>query len=277
MLKTLLGQPGLVEALLDGHRERVDEARAHGFGLPQTRADLPVIFRFLVLQAEVFELRFDVVQAQTMRKRRIHVQRLRGDFLLLVGAHVLERAHVVQAVRELDQNHPHVVAQRQEHLAEVLGLGTRPGLEHPAHLRQPIDDGSLFGPKHALHILQRHVGVLHGVVQEGAHDARGPQTHLLGHDPGHSDGVVDVRFAALSPNVLVRVERHVKGLSDGFPLGPLLGIFRRTQQPPVPPEDLLLFRFQVEFHDAASSAFSPQNARPLRHLMNPPACTTFAP
>ena len=273
----LVGDAGFVEALLDGHRERVDEARAHGFGLPQTRADLPVILWFLILQAEIFEFRFDVVQAQTMRKRRIHVQRLRGDFLLLVGTHVLECAHIVQAVRKLDQDHPHVVTQRQQHLAEILGLGARPGLEHPAHFRQPIDNRPFLGPKIPLYILQCHIGILHRVVQEGAHDARRPQPHLLGHDPGHSNGVVDVRFPALAPDVFVRVERHVKGLSDGLAFRPLLGILGRTQQPPVPPEDLLLFRFQVEFHDAASSAFSPQNARPLRHLMNPPACTTFAP
>ena len=141
------------------------------FGLPQTRADFAVILGLFVLEAQVFEFRFDVVKAQTVGQRRIHEQRLRGDFLLLVGTHVLEGAHVVQAVRQLDQNHPHVVAQRQQHLAEVLGLGARPGLEHSAHLGQAIDNGTLLGPKHPLHILQGHVGVLHGVVQEGAHDA----------------------------------------------------------------------------------------------------------
>ena len=131
----LVIQLGLVQALSDGHRERVDETRPHGFRLPQPRADFAVILGLFVLEAEVFEFRFDVVKAQTVGQRRIHEQRLRRDFLLLVGPHVLEGAHVVQAVRQLDQNHPHVVAQRQQHFAEVLGLCTGARLEHAAHLR----------------------------------------------------------------------------------------------------------------------------------------------
>ncbi len=35
-----------------------------------------------------------------------------------------ERAHVVQPVGELDQDHPDVLGHRQQQLAEILGLGS---------------------------------------------------------------------------------------------------------------------------------------------------------
>ena len=38
------------------------------------------------------------------------------------GRHVLERAHVVQPVGELDQQHAHVVGDGEQELAQVLGL-----------------------------------------------------------------------------------------------------------------------------------------------------------
>ena len=211
-----------------------------------------------------------------MGQRRIHEQRLRGNFLLLVGPHVLERAHVVQAVRKLDQNHAHVVAQREQHLAEVLGLGARPWLEHTAHLCQPIHNGPFLGPKQTLHIVKGHVRVLHGVVQECAHDARGSQAHFLGNHPCHGDGVVDVGLSTLAADVLVRVERDIEGLADGLALRAFLGIFRSTQQPPVPPKNFLLFCFQIERHRYASSAFLIQPTRLLCAPMNPRTCTTFA-
>ena len=201
------------------------------FVFPQPRADFAVILGLFVLEAEVFELRFDVVKAQTVRQRRIHEQRLRRDFLLLVWTHVLEGAHVVQAVRELDQNHPHVVAQREQHFSEVLGLGTGAGLEHPAHFGQAIDNRTLLGPKQTFHIVQGHVGVLHRVVKQRADDARRAQPHLLGHHTRHGNGMVDVGLPAFASNVLVRVQRDIEGLANGLALRALLGIFRRPQQP----------------------------------------------
>ena len=42
--------------------------------------------------------------------------------LLLLGRQVAERAHVVGAVGELDQDDADVARHREEHLAEVLGL-----------------------------------------------------------------------------------------------------------------------------------------------------------
>jgi len=57
-----------------------------------------------------------------VRQRRVDVQRLLRDALLRVGTHVLQRAHVVRAVGQFDQDDPDVLGHRDQHLAEVLRL-----------------------------------------------------------------------------------------------------------------------------------------------------------
>ena len=171
--------------------------RADRFRFPQPGADHRVILGLLVFQAQVLELGFDVVEAQAVGQRRVHEQRLRGDLLLLVGTHVLQGPHVVQAVGELDQNDAHVVAEGEQHLPEILRLGAGPRLEHTTHLGQPIDDDALLDPEHLLDVVQGHRRVLHRVVQQRAHDAGRAQPHFLCHHTGDGDGVVDVGFPLL--------------------------------------------------------------------------------
>jgi len=74
-------------------------------------------------------------------------------------------AHVVEPVGQLDQDHPHVLRQGEQHLAEVLRLHAVGLPIDPADLGEPIDDGGHRIAEHVAHILQGEVGVLHGVVQ----------------------------------------------------------------------------------------------------------------
>ncbi len=55
-------------------------------------------------------------------ERGIDVQRLLGDAAARLRRHEVERAHVVQAVGELDQQHADVVGDGEQQLAQVLGL-----------------------------------------------------------------------------------------------------------------------------------------------------------
>ena len=256
----------LVEGLLDGDGEGVDEAGAHGFGLAQTGTDHAVILRLFVLQAEVFQFRFEVVKAQTMCKGSVHEQGLGSDLLLLVRTHVLQGPHVVQSIGQLDEDHADVVAQGQQHFAEVLRLRAGARLKDPAHFCQPIHNRPLFGAKHALHILQRHVRVFDCVVQQGAYNARGAQPHFPRHHTGHGDGVVDVRLPAFAADVFVGIEGHIKGLPDGLAFGAFLRILGGAKQAPVPPEDFFLLSFQVESHAVQSSG----NESQVKHLIPSP-------
>ena len=73
-------------------------------------------------EGEVLELLAHLLHAHAAGERRVDVEGLLGDALALVGRHEAERAHVVQSVGELDQQHAHVVGDREQELAEVLGL-----------------------------------------------------------------------------------------------------------------------------------------------------------
>ena len=73
-------------------------------------------------EGEVLELVAHLLDAHAAGERRVDVERLLGDALALVGRHEAERAHVVQPVGELDQQHAHVGGDREQELAEVLAL-----------------------------------------------------------------------------------------------------------------------------------------------------------
>ncbi len=49
--------------------------------------------------------------------------RFARDAAFFVGCHRTQRAHIVQAVCKFDQDHAYIARHRQQHLAEVFGLG----------------------------------------------------------------------------------------------------------------------------------------------------------
>ena len=62
------------------------------------------------------------MHAHAAGKRRIDFERLFGGTPAGFGRHVLKRAHIVQAISELDQKHAHVIGNRQQQLAEIFRL-----------------------------------------------------------------------------------------------------------------------------------------------------------
>ncbi len=120
-----------------------------------------------------------------MRQRRIDIQSfLRGENLFF-RRHVIEGAHVVHPVGELDENHPDVFAHRQQHLAEILRLLFFAAAEiGPAQFRDAVDEsGNLFAEQ-AFELFQRCQGIFDGVVQQPADDA-GHVELQVGDDAGH--------------------------------------------------------------------------------------------
>ena len=75
------------------------------------------------LEREVLELPLDLPDPEPLGERRVdlHASGGRSAAASRAGS-APERAHVVQPVRELDQDDADVVRHRQEHLPDVLGL-----------------------------------------------------------------------------------------------------------------------------------------------------------
>ena len=90
-----------------------------------------VAHRVQVFEPEVLEFDLESIDAETVRNRRVDIERLAGNTLALAPGHRLEGLHVVQAVGELHEYDPDVLDHREHHLAEALGLrfGSRTELD----------------------------------------------------------------------------------------------------------------------------------------------------
>ncbi len=129
-----------------------------------------------VLEREIFELGLDPADAQAIRQRRVDVEGLLRDALLLVFAHELERAHVVRAVGELHEDDANVLRHRDDHLPEVLGLllflAERVRGRELRELRDAVDDvEDLFAEK-IFHFVRSRERVFDRVVQQTRNDRR---------------------------------------------------------------------------------------------------------
>jgi chorismate mutase len=88
----------------------------------------------------------------------------------LSGTNV-QRAHVVQPVGELDEQHAHVVGDREQQLAEVLGLLGLLGDEiELLELGEAVDERADLLAEQLIDLGARRLGVLDRVVQERRRD-----------------------------------------------------------------------------------------------------------
>ena len=173
--------------------------------------DLGVLARVQGGEGEVLQLPLDRVDSQPVGQRRVDLQRLaRLRHLLLLGQGA-QGAHVVQAVGQLDQDHPDVGGHRHHHLAVVLGLALVAALEgDPGQLGHPVDElGDLLAELDA-DLLEAGAGVLDRVVQQRRAERLGVEAHA-GTDLGHADGVGDELVAGTAQLVGVAVAGEVEG------------------------------------------------------------------
>jgi hypothetical protein len=131
--------------------------------------------------------------ADRSSQRGVDVEGFAGDALTFSGAgDVMQRAHVVQTVGELHQQHPHILGYGQNELPQVFGLPLVVGgrfqagklgdaLHQFADLlaEQPVDVGA------------RHFGIFDDVVQQGRHDGGGVET-VVGENTRDLDGMSEI-------------------------------------------------------------------------------------
>ena len=192
---------------------------AVGAALGDHRLDLGVLAGMQRLEREVLELPLDLVDAEPVRERRVDLERLARLLDLLLAPEVLERAHVVQPVGELDQDDPYVVGHRDDHLAVVLGLGVLAALElDPRQLRHALDELRDLVPELCSDRLGADVRVLDDVVQQRRGDRLVVESQL-GADLRGAERMVDERLARAPLLALVRAEREVECAREQLAVG----------------------------------------------------------
>ena len=133
--------------------------------------DLGVALRVQHREREVFELPLHVTDAEPVRERRVDVDGLLRDALLLLLRKRRDRAHVVQPVGELDQQDADVLRHRDEHLAHRRGLLRFAGRELQAFdLGDAVDDRRDLDAEGFLDALLGELGVFDRVVQQRGRD-----------------------------------------------------------------------------------------------------------
>ena len=178
------------------------------------RLDLGVLARVQDLEREILELPLERVDAEAVRERRVHLERLLRLAHLRLLALVLDRPHVVEPVGELDQDDADVLRHRDDHLPVVLGLRLLAALEGRAgQLRDALDHrGDLVAELDAK-VVEVGLGVLDDVVQERGGDRLVVEPQL-GADLRRRPRVVDERLARPADLALVRGRRVVERTRD---------------------------------------------------------------
>ncbi len=218
------------EAVLHLREHRCEELLPLGGPTRHHLLDLRVALGVQDVEREILELPLHVGDAEPMRERRVDVERLLGDPLLLRGRERTDRPHVVEPVRELDQEDADVLRHRDEHLAQGGGLLRLPRVEVEAiELGDTVDDAGDLGPEQLLEVLDRHHGVLDRVVQQ-----RGRDRHVvepeLGEDHRDAQRVIDVGLAGPSHLLGVRLTRDLVGLLDERRVGPAVPLLELGEQ-----------------------------------------------
>ena len=141
-------------------------------------AQVVVLVREQILEAQVGELGLVLPHAQPMRERREDLERLARDRGALVHRHVLERAHVVQTIGELHHDHAPVIGHGDEHAPHILHLLLRLGrgleridlaADHLWQLRNlglAFDDLAHRRAEKPLELVEREARVLYRVVKQ---------------------------------------------------------------------------------------------------------------
>ena len=115
-----------------------------------------------------------------MGNGRIDLHGLQRDLPLLFGAFEGKGPHIVEPIRQLDDDDPDVLAHGKEHLPDVLrllllfgGQGNLPQFGHAVYHQRHVRPELLADP------FQRRIGILHHIMKQcGAQTVRiHPQPH----------------------------------------------------------------------------------------------------
>ena len=71
---------------------------------------------------QIFQIFADRLHAHAARKGRKNIHGFTGFLNLFSRAHCADGAHIGKPVRQLNQNNPHILRNRHQQLADILGF-----------------------------------------------------------------------------------------------------------------------------------------------------------
>ena len=170
--------------------------------------------RLEIAERQVLQLSPHHAHSQAVRNRRVNIQRLARNALLLFRFEVLQRAHVVQAVGQLDQHDAHVRHHRQKHLAHVFGLARFRRLDvQAADFRNALDQMRYFRPKTFFNARNGILRVFYGVVENCCGQRDGIQPHI-GEDMRNFEQMREIRLTGTAELVVMPLRSDLVRAAD---------------------------------------------------------------
>ena len=165
-------------------------------------------------EAQILEFAANLAHAQAVGDGSVDLERLLGDLVLAFGLQVLERAHVVEAIGELDEHHADVINHGEHHLAQVLCLRLFAGGEVDlADLGDALDDVRNLLAEFLANVNDGDRGVFDRVVEQPGGD--GDRVHLhIGEDHRNFQRMHQVRLTRGAGLAFVVFQGVVVGLLD---------------------------------------------------------------
>lgn len=165
--------------------------------LRQTGGDGLVSLGLQLLEGQQLHLAHILIHTHALGERGIDFHGFLGDAAALVLAlDEMQRAHVVQPVRQLHQQHAQILAHGQQELAQVLRrallFGHRLDLGELGHA---IDEPCHIGPEELLDLVDGGQRVLHRIVEQRGDDRFDIELQL-GHQPRHLDRMAEIGVTA---------------------------------------------------------------------------------
>ena len=191
------GYPGFRQRVVHVERDGIDLPAILAADLVQPLGDGPEGFGFQLFESEHLHLAHIFVQPDPLCQRGIDVHCLARDALALFRVlDEMQRAHVVQPVAQLHQQHADILAHGQQELAQVfrraLVLGHLLDLGQLGHaVHQPRD----IGAEIRLDVVDRRQRSFHRVVEQRGGDGFLVEFQI-GHQPGDFDRMAEIGIAA---------------------------------------------------------------------------------
>ena len=163
---------------------------------------------------QVLELFTKTVNSQTFCDGSIDLKRLSRNAPGLVRPHHAQRAHIVQAISQFDENHAHIPCHRQDHFSKTGGNRLFPGAEiKMSQLGHTIDQLGNLIIKNFLDFSLRCRRIFDDIMHHRRHQALIVEPHSC---QNISDGnrVIDIGLARHAFLIDVRISTEEIGAID---------------------------------------------------------------
>ena len=168
-----------------------------------------------VFQGKIVQLYLDLGDTKPHGDGRVDIHCLPGLLLLLFRLHVLKGPHIVETVRQLDEDDTDILGHGKEHLSKVLCLDFDliRIVGQLSQLCNAVDQKSDLRPEFLFDLRIGHPGILHGIVQKTRNDGFLVQLQVR-QDNGHTERVDDIGLSGFSFLILVGLLCGKVGLFD---------------------------------------------------------------